>query len=100
MPQSVRTVSPVGSFGHVPPGGGGGGVDTVMEDVALFPPLVAVMVAVPAATPVTKPLAETVATAPALDDHVTVRPVSVPPAESFSVAASWTVWPACMVAVG
>src|SRR6185436_1816008 len=50
--------------------------------------LVAVIVADPAATAVTRPLAETVATAAALLDHVTTRPVNVLPAESFVVALS------------
>src|SRR5207247_9762829 len=65
-----------------------------MDEVPLLPSLVAVIVADPAATPVTSPLAETVATAGALLDQVTIRPVSTLPAESFVVAVSCTVAPA------
>ena len=64
---------------------------TVTVAVPFLPPLAAVIVAVPAATPVTRPLADTVATAPALDAHITVRPVRGLPAESFGVAVSCTV---------
>ena len=62
---------------------------TVIEDVPLFPSLVAVMTAVPAATAVTKPVDETLARVGSLDDHVTNRPVSVLSLMSLSVAVSW-----------
>src|SRR5436309_4242234 len=67
---------------------------TVIAAVPLFPSLVAVIVADPTATAVTRPLADTVATAGALLDQVTSRPVSTLPAESFVVAVSCTVAPA------
>jgi ABC-type amino acid transport system permease subunit len=58
---------------------------TVIEDVPVLVSLVAVIVTgPPAATPVTRPIASTVATALLLEDHVTVRPVSTLPFESFS----------------
>src|SRR5438093_288747 len=66
---------------------------TVTVADPLLPPLVAVTLAVPAVIPVTRPLGETVATAPALEAHITVRPVRGLPAESLGVAVSWTVWP-------
>src|SRR5207302_66719 len=78
------TVAPPGSAGA---GGAtvtaatGTGV-TVTVAVPLCPSLVAVIVALPIVTPVTRPVVETLATAEALDAHVTVRPVSVFPAES------------------
>src|SRR5580704_3387458 len=59
--------------------------------VPLVPPLVAVIVTVPLSfAPVgeTRPVFETVAIAVLLDDHVTVRPVSVAPLASVSVAVS------------
>src|SRR5438093_1020980 len=51
------------------------------------------MVAVPAALPVTSPVEDTPATPQALDTQTTDRPESTLPAESFSVAVSWTVCP-------
>jgi hypothetical protein len=45
----------------------------------------------PTVTAVTCPDEETVATAVLVDVHVTVRPVSVPPAASRVVALNWTV---------
>jgi hypothetical protein len=66
---------------------------TVIADVPLLPSLVAVIVAVPAATPVTRPVEFTVATVGSLEPHVTTRPVSRPPIESFVVAVN------CVVAV-
>jgi hypothetical protein len=66
---------------------------TVIVEVPLLPSLVAVIVAVPAATPVTRPVAFTVATVGSLEPHVTRRPVSTPPIESFVVAVN------CVVAV-
>src|SRR6266702_3080567 len=69
-----------------------------MADVPFFPSLVAVIAAEPVATPVTTPLLLTVATAGTLVDHVTVRPLSRLPAESFGVAVNWTVAPTRIVA--
>src|SRR6185503_12595033 len=66
---------------------------TVIDDVANLPSLVAVIVADPAATAVTRPLAETVATAGALLDQVTTRPLNTLPAESLVVALSCAVAP-------
>src|SRR5437867_1675036 len=51
------------------------------------------MVAVPAALPVTSPVEDTPATPQALDTQATDRPDSTSPAESFSVAVSWSVCP-------
>src|SRR5712691_7344326 len=78
---------------------GGGGAVTVSAAVPLWPSLVAVMVADPTATPLTTPLLETVATAALSLAHVTVRPVSVLPFASFSVAVSTTVRPTATLAV-
>ncbi len=67
---------------------------TVIADVPLFPPLVAVIVAEPAPVPVARPLAAlTPATALLLLDQVTARPVSGFPAESLGVAVSCSVCP-------
>src|SRR5439155_1472914 len=68
-----------------------GTVVTVSAAVLLLPSLVAVIVAEPAVTPATRPLPLTVATLGLPLVHVTIRPVSVPPAESFGVAVSCTV---------
>src|SRR2546425_2162596 len=65
-----------------------------MAAVPLCPSDVAVIVVEPAATPVTRPLPFTVAAAMLELVHVTVRPVSVLPLASFTVAVSCTVWPA------
>jgi hypothetical protein len=73
---------------------------TVTDAAPLFPSLVAVMVTDPAATAVTMPLAETIATAGALLDHVTMRPVSTLPAESVVTAPSCTVFPIVMLVLG
>src|SRR2546425_5860360 len=70
-----------------------------MAAVPLCPSEVAVIVAAPAATPLTRPLALTVATEAFEVVHVTVRPVSVLPLASFTVAVSGTVWPTCTDAV-
>jgi len=76
------------------------GIDvTVIAAVLLLPSLVAVIVAVPATLAVTSPLPLTVATLVLLLAHITVRPASAAPAESFGVAASWTVWPTATLAV-
>ena len=72
---------------------GAGVVVTVTVAEPLTVPLVAVMVALPAATPVTSPLEFTLATDAEPLAHVTGRPLKVFPAESFSVAVSWTVFP-------
>ena len=65
-----------------------GASETVIDEVPLFPSLLAVMVVVPAATAVTRPLASTVAAALLLELHVTTRPVSTFPFASFATAAS------------
>src|SRR6266550_7151538 len=71
---------------------------TVTVALPVRPSLMAVIVAVPTAPPVTSPLADTDATVGALEVHVTARPVSALPAESFGVAASCTVCPTPMLA--
>jgi hypothetical protein len=65
--------------------------DTVIVLDPLLPSLVAVIVAVPVATAVTRPDADTVAAAVLLEPHVTTRSVTTFPAESVTVALSWTV---------
>jgi hypothetical protein len=70
---------------------------TVMSDVPDLPSLVAVIVAVPTPTAVTSPFASTVAAALS-DDHVTVRPVRVAPAESLVTALSCWVFPTTTLA--
>src|SRR6266436_5581584 len=74
---------------------------SVTLSVALpaFPSLVAVIVAVPAATPLTSPLLLTVAILVLLLAHVTGRPVSAVPAESFGLAVSCAVCPTVRLAV-
>src|SRR5207244_8879355 len=67
---------------------------TLIDEVPLFPSLVAVIVAVPGVTPDTSPLLLTVATAVLELDHVTVRPERGAPFPSFGVPVSCTVWPA------
>ena len=66
---------------------------TVIVDVPVVPPDVAVIVAVPGAAAVTSPPEETVATLELFVAQVTVRPVSTFPLASLSVTASWLVWP-------
>src|SRR5437016_683661 len=73
---------------------------TLIDEVPLFPSLVAVIVAEPGVTPETRPLLLTVATAVLELDHVTVRPESAFPPASLGVAVSCTVWPACTEAEG
>src|SRR5256714_2427723 len=73
---------------------------TVMDDVPLFPSLVAVIVVEPGVTPETSPELLTVATDVLLLDQVTARPESAAPFSSLGVAVSWTVCPAWTVAVG
>src|SRR5207253_1195934 len=72
---------------------------TVTVALPAFPSLVAVIVAVPTTMLVTSPLPLTVATLGLLLDHITVRPVRVPPAESFGVAVSGMVCPTVRLAV-
>jgi hypothetical protein len=71
---------------------------TVIADVPLLLSLVAVIVEEPGATAVTTPDADTVAVAVALEAHVTVRPVSVLPPASRTVAVSVDVLPTRSVA--
>src|SRR6476469_5114629 len=64
-----------------------GAAETVIDDVPLFPSLVAVMVAEPAPTAVTRPLfASTDATLGLSELHVIVRPVNVLPFASLTSA--------------
>jgi hypothetical protein len=62
---------------------------TVIEEVPVFPSLVAVIVALPSATAVTRPFPETLAIDGASDDHVTVRPTRTLLLASLVSAASW-----------
>src|SRR2546423_7405184 len=73
---------------------------TVMDDVPLFPSLVAVIVAEPGVTPETSPEPLTVATDVLLLDQETVRPESATPFASLGVAVSWTDWPGTTLTVG
>ena len=74
---------------------------TVTAAVPLFPSLVAVMVTgPPTAFPVTTPFESTVAIVASPVVQATVRPVSGLPPESRGVAASGTVAPTTMLAVG
>src|SRR5205823_1299894 len=66
---------------------------TVIAEVPATPSLVAVIVAPPNATAVTTPLVETLAMDGALDDHVTVRPLSTLLLASLVSAANWSVVP-------
>src|SRR5712691_3871522 len=76
----------------------GAGV-TVRLDVPLLPSLVAVMTTgPPTLLPATRPFASTVARVASLVPHVTVRPVSVLPFASFSVAVSCSVMPTATLA--
>ena len=69
------------------------GAVTVMPAVPVLPSLAAVTVADPGVTAETSPELLTVATDVLLLDQVTVRPESVLPLASLSVAVSCTVWP-------
>jgi hypothetical protein len=69
-------------------GAGGGAAATLSVTEPVFPSLVAVIPAVPTATPLASPFAVTVAMAELVEDHVTVRPVSVVPLESFVTATA------------
>src|SRR5437762_3159134 len=75
------------------------GAATVSTAVPVTPSLVARIVSVPTANAVASPPPDTVATAGLLDAHVTVRPVSALPAESFSVAVSCCVAPGARLAL-
>src|SRR5438046_9179892 len=68
---------------------------TLIDEVPLFPSLVAVIAAAPGVIPETSPLLLTVATAVLELDHVTVRPESGFPPASLGVPVSCTVWSAC-----
>jgi hypothetical protein len=70
----------------------------VIEDVPVFPSLVAVITTGgPAATAVTKPVDETVACTGSFDDQVTTRPLRTLPLMSWSVAVSECVRPTVRV---
>ena len=62
---------------------------TVSRLVAALLSLVAVMVTVPSFSAETFPFASTLAVSGSELAHVTLRPVNVPPAESWTVAVSW-----------
>src|SRR6266404_4300326 len=76
-----------------------GTLTTVRADVSLFPPLDAMMDAKPALTPLATPDVLTVATAVAVELHVTTGPVRMPPAESRKVAVKAWVCPTKIDAV-
>ena len=80
--------------------GTGVAVVTVIVEVPLWPPLVAVIVADPAATPLTSPLLSTMAAAVLPLDQATAKPASELPAVSSTVAVSCTACPAATLAVG
>jgi hypothetical protein len=71
-------------------GGGGGGATAVTVSVTepLWPSLVAMIPVVPTVRPLARPSAVTDATVELADDHVTVRPPSVFPLESFVTATA------------
>jgi hypothetical protein len=79
-----------------------GASDTVIEEVPVFPSLVAVIVAVPAPAVVTKPVALTVAAAVLPEVQVTSRPVRTFPLTSLVTAVSCCVGliPTTRLAVG
>lgn len=77
----------------------GGGVCTVMVAVPTTPSIVAVMVAEPAEMPVTSPFVLTVATEALSVAQLTVRPVSVCPAESRAETTNCCVAPVRMLAL-
>ena len=60
----------------------------MIEEVPVFPSLVAVITAVPAAAAVTIPVDETLAIVASLEDHVTTRPVKTMPLMSLVVATN------------
>jgi hypothetical protein len=61
---------------------------TVIVALPLFPSLVAVIVADPSATLVTRPVLDTLATAAAEVDQLTLLPATALPLASFGVAVS------------
>jgi hypothetical protein len=73
---------------------------TVIDEVPVFPSLVAVIVALPNATAVTKPLVDTLAIDGASDDHVTVRPLRTLLLASLVSAAIWRLVPMTTFADG
>ena len=72
----------------------------MIEELPVFPSLVAVIVAVPRATAVTTPLAETAAIVGALDVHAMVRPVNRLLLASLVSADSWSVEPRMILGAG
>jgi hypothetical protein len=93
-PDEQSAMSPAPTSISLPGGGGGGGgAGTVISDVPVFSPAVAVMDAVPVATPLTSPVDDTVATA-GFDDaqtNVVADPVGFAVAVSCVVALIATV---------
>jgi hypothetical protein len=75
-----------------------GAGSTVIVAVPMIPSIVAVIVAVPGAMPVTSPLVLTMAAAAFKVAQLTVRPVSVCPAESRAITTNCCVAPARMLA--
>jgi hypothetical protein len=73
---------------------------TVIDEVPVFPSLVALIVALPSPTAVTKPLADTVAIDGASDNHVTVRPLKTLLLSSLVSPASWRLVPMTTFADG
>jgi hypothetical protein len=71
---------------------------TVIEELPLWPSLVAVIDALPAAIAVTRPFASTVAAAVLFEDHVTVRPLRTLLLASFVVTVNCCVAPAATLA--
>src|SRR5262245_20928621 len=69
-----------------------------MAACAVCPSHGALLAALPDATPVTNPEPFTLAIAPALEDQVILRPLSVAPPASVTVACSCTVPPAVIFA--
>jgi hypothetical protein len=72
----------------------------MIDDVPLFPSLVAVMMAPPTETAETSPELLTVATAVLFDDQVTALPASTTPPKSLASAASCSVVPTITLAAG
>jgi hypothetical protein len=68
--------------------GGGGAAVTVNVAKPVFPSLAAVICVLPVLRAVMAPVDDTEATAEVVYDHVTVRPVSVAPVASLSVAVA------------
>src|SRR5436853_4654597 len=87
-----------GCVRHETPGGGSGAM-TAISEWPRTSSLVAVIAAVPPVRAVTIPAGVTVATCTSSLVHVTGRPASAWPRESFGVALSGRVWPESKVAV-